>query len=162
MSLKIQNYTNVNVGPQTSNLFEVSLFRGQELFQNIKFLISNASIPFITYKSDTIYRKGLKVVVPTLEEVSGKWSCMLDENVSMDSLNYILALQDMISRDETTLFDIHISLLDFYTRSPLVTVILRDCWLESVQNVNLSWDSIQAIKYNLTFVYNNIDYVQGL
>lgn len=124
-------------------------------------LVKAASLPFINRVDSPITMYGRTVNLPSNIVTSGTWDCVLEENFIFTGHEVIEDLMKSCNHDAIFINDIYIYMLDSLSGSiPVKGRVLKYTYLKSVKPVNLDWSSSdKSLTYDLTFAYNDIEYV---
>ena len=153
MSLKAEAFSLTLSAPKTQDKFYVQLPGSTKSL----FRVSSTSLPYSSRAEGVITFLGRKVFIPTIKEVEGEWSCVLEEDVALGTGAMISALERRVGTFNKYLSDsLNIFVTDQFTGLvPQLAVTLKYVWLKRVDPVQLDWSKPdQPIKYKLTFKYS--------
>ena len=159
MSQKVATFLSSCPAPKTQDRFLVHI----PGVINSHLRVSSTTFPQQSRSVMTVNVSGQPVYIPGKSQVPGVWTCVLDESINNDANYQIQLLKRLVVSFATeTIGYALISPIIFITdqetgQNPQYWGTLMGAWLESVEQVPLSWAAPHTpIQWKLTFRYTSI------
>lgn len=126
------------------------------------FIVTGATIPFETVNEIQVWTRGQAIYLPTKKQVPGEWTCTIEETMFVSTIRMLEGLQKKTQKYSNgvsiaSLFNVIVSIMDDQTNSlPQHTTVLRGAWIKSISPLNVKSESVDPIKWNVSFRYSSI------
>lgn len=153
MSLKADLFSKAISAPKTQDKFYVQLPGSSKSLLRV----SSTSLPYSNRAEGVIWFLGRPLYLPTVKQVEGEWSCVIEEDIALSSGALISALERRVGTFNSYKIDsLNIFVTDQVTGLiPQLAVTLKYVWLKRIDPVTLDWSKPdQRVQYKLTFKYS--------